>query len=141
MRHKDRRNSIIKGVGVLVCAASVTLAVFLFTITKGYDFDLALFGYFLVPVLTFIVGFIIFREGLWRPIIFEYRGYSSIVDYSREDKIYFGMLLETQEMITFQADDFKKVERYFQETVDIYICSHEAREEIKATYHHGKAIG
>ena len=66
--------------------------------------------------------------------IIEYNGYIGSIEYSSEDKLFFGKLEMIDDLITFEADSASELESNFQEVVDEYIltCKELGREPQKA---------
>ena len=50
-----------------------------------------------------------------------YKGYSATVEYDEEAKILHGEVIDTRDVITFQADTPAEVEREFHASVDDYL--------------------
>jgi predicted HicB family RNase H-like nuclease len=51
-----------------------------------------------------------------------YKGYEAIVEFDEEAKILSGEVINTRDVITFQADSADQVETAFHESVDDYIA-------------------
>jgi predicted HicB family RNase H-like nuclease len=51
----------------------------------------------------------------------SYKGYTTIIQYSNEDKVYFGKLENMNDIITFETQNIEDMELTFKNTVDIYI--------------------
>jgi len=51
----------------------------------------------------------------------EYKGYIGSVEYSPEDKCFFGKLEMIDDLVTFEANRADELETNFQKTVDEYI--------------------
>ena len=66
--------------------------------------------------------------------IIEYNGYIGTVEYSSEDKCFFGTLDMVNDLVTFEADNAIELEENFKNAVDDYIetCIQLGREPQKA---------
>jgi len=51
----------------------------------------------------------------------SYKGYTAIIQYSNEDKVYFGKLENMNDIITFETQNIEDMELTFKNTVDTYI--------------------
>ena len=50
-----------------------------------------------------------------------YKGYHAIVEFDEEAKVLSGEVINTRDVITFEADSADQVEKAFQESVDDYL--------------------
>jgi predicted HicB family RNase H-like nuclease len=50
-----------------------------------------------------------------------YKGYEAVVQFDEEAKILSGEVINTRDVITFQADSAEEVEKAFHDSVDDYI--------------------
>lgn len=64
----------------------------------------------------------------------EHKGYIGSIEYSSEDKCFFGKLEMIDDLVTFEADNAKELEANFKNAVDEYIqtCKALQREPQKA---------
>lgn len=53
--------------------------------------------------------------------ILRYKGYEGKVHYSKDDKVYWGTILNIKGLVTFEADNIVDLDRAFKEAVDEYI--------------------
>jgi predicted HicB family RNase H-like nuclease len=62
--------------------------------------------------------------------LMEYNGYKGIVEFSAEDQVFFGKIFGITDLITFEGDSVKALEKAFHEAVDDYIqtCKEEGKE-------------
>jgi predicted HicB family RNase H-like nuclease len=62
--------------------------------------------------------------------IMEYNGYRGAVHYSAEDGVFFGKVLGIADLVNFEGDDVRGLERAFREAVDDYLelCAKRGRE-------------
>lgn len=51
----------------------------------------------------------------------EYKGYIGSIEYSSEDKCFFGKLEMIDDLVTFEADNAKELEANFKNAVDEYL--------------------
>ena len=58
-----------------------------------------------------------------------YKGYQAIVEFDEEARVLSGEVINTRDVITFQADSAEEVEKAFQESVDDYLEFCKARGE------------
>ncbi len=65
----------------------------------------------------------------------EYKGYSGSVNYSAEDKVFYGKLEGINDLVNFEADNVKDLEAGFKEAVNDYLqtCA-ELGKEPEKTY-------
>ena len=54
--------------------------------------------------------------------ILEYKGYFTKVEYSAEDNILFGKIEGIRDLVTFECEDVKDLEKEFHEAVDDYLA-------------------
>lgn len=68
------------------------------------------------------------------PNTIEYNGYIGTIEYSQEDKCFFGKIDMINDLITFEANNADELERNFQNSVDEYVttCKQLGREPQKA---------
>ena len=64
----------------------------------------------------------------------EYNGYIGTIEYSQEDKCFFGKLDMINDLVTFEANNADELEENFKNVVDEYIetCKQLGREPQKA---------
>jgi predicted HicB family RNase H-like nuclease len=51
-----------------------------------------------------------------------YKGYEAVVEFDEEARILAGEVINTRDVITFQADSADEVEKVFRDSVDDYIA-------------------
>ena len=51
----------------------------------------------------------------------EYKGYVGSIEYSVEDSIHYGKLLNIKDLVNYEADNIIDLEKQFHEAVDDYI--------------------
>lgn len=51
----------------------------------------------------------------------EYKGYTGYVNYSIDDKVFYGIIRGIKDLVTYESDTEEGLERSFQEAVDDYI--------------------
>jgi len=51
----------------------------------------------------------------------EYKGYIGSIEYSSEDKCFFGKLEMIDDLVTFEADNAQELEENFRNSVDEYL--------------------
>jgi predicted HicB family RNase H-like nuclease len=51
----------------------------------------------------------------------EYKGYIGSIEYSPEDKCFFGKLEMIDDLVTFEAENAKELETNFRDAVDEYL--------------------
>ena len=56
-----------------------------------------------------------------RKDLMQYKGYSCRPEYSTDDHIFFGRVIGIRDMIYFQADSAKDIEKEFRKAVDDYL--------------------
>lgn len=64
-------------------------------------------------------------ECLIRPVtvfpLLQYKGYTARPEYSAEDRIFYGTILEISDMVDFQAENAEDLEKEFHKAVDDYL--------------------
>lgn len=53
----------------------------------------------------------------------QYKGYLGSVNFSRDDKVFFGKLEGINDLVNFEADNVKDLETGFKEAVDDYLVT------------------
>ena len=63
----------------------------------------------------------------------EYKGYQGSVEFSAEDKIFFGKIDALRDLVSFEGTDVASLEKAFKEAVDDYLelCKEEGRDPDK----------
>ncbi|HEO64270.1 MAG TPA: antitoxin HicB [Spirochaetes bacterium] len=56
-----------------------------------------------------------------------YKRFKGTVEWSHEDKCYFGKLLDIRGLVSFEGDRLEELERDFKEAVDNYIYLKESK--------------
>jgi predicted HicB family RNase H-like nuclease len=66
--------------------------------------------------------------------IMEYNGYTGIVEYSGADRVFFGKVFGINDLITFEGDSVKQLEKAFRDAVDDYVetCGEQGKEPERA---------
>ena len=66
--------------------------------------------------------------------ILEYNGYTGVVEFSAEDMVFFGKIFGINDLVTFEGETVRDLERAFRDAVDDYIktCSSEGKEPERA---------
>ena len=52
---------------------------------------------------------------------FQYRNYFGSINYSEEDKVYWGKILYITDSVTYEGQDEADLQQSFEDTVDDYI--------------------
>lgn len=62
-----------------------------------------------------------------------YKGYAGSIEYSREDDLFFGKVLGTKSLLSYEGKTGKELEKDFQATVDTYLddCNENNRDPEK----------
>jgi predicted HicB family RNase H-like nuclease len=53
--------------------------------------------------------------------VLEYKGYTGSVEFSAEDKVFFGKLTGVRDVITFEGETVKQLTKAFHEAVNDYL--------------------
>lgn len=53
----------------------------------------------------------------------EYKGYIGSVEFSSEDKVFFGKIIGIKDLVTFEGESVKELEDSFHEMVDDYLAT------------------
>lgn len=51
----------------------------------------------------------------------KYKGYIAKVDFNEKDKVYYGLILDIKDVITFKSNNELNLEKAFQEAVDSFL--------------------
>lgn len=51
----------------------------------------------------------------------EYKSYIGSIEYDKEDRIYYGKLLDIDDLVSYHADNIIELEKHYHEAVDDYI--------------------
>lgn len=72
--------------------------------------------------------------------LLEYRGYESYLDYSSEDKLYFGKIENIRDLVTYHGCTPQEAIKEFNKSVDIYLdfCKELHQEPDVPTLHYSK---
>lgn len=57
------------------------------------------------------------------PINFEmtYKGFRTIIKYSKEDKVYYGKIEDIRDLVNYESENYEGLEKAFHEAVDDYL--------------------
>ncbi|MCI0528069.1 MAG: type II toxin-antitoxin system HicB family antitoxin [Nitrospira sp.] len=66
--------------------------------------------------------------------LLEYKGYYGSVQYSREDRVFFGRVEFIKSLISYEGTDVESLEKAFKEAVDDYleVCRGQGKEPEKS---------
>jgi predicted HicB family RNase H-like nuclease len=66
--------------------------------------------------------------------VIEYKGYIGSLEYSLEDKLFFGKVEMIDDLVTFEADSASELEKNFADVIEEYLltCAELGREPQKA---------
>lgn len=53
---------------------------------------------------------------------FEYKGYKGSIEYNDEDNCYYGKIINTKDLVNYEADSIGDLEIAFHAAVEDYIC-------------------
>ncbi len=77
------------------------------------------------PSITLEVDFETTPGYLIRPVtvfsLLQYKGYTARPEYSAEDRIFYGTILEISDMVDFQVENAENLENEFHKAVDAYL--------------------
>jgi predicted HicB family RNase H-like nuclease len=70
----------------------------------------------------------------------EYKGYTGSIEYSKEDKVFYGKILDIRGLITFESDTLDGLPAAFHDSVDDYLkdCEEEGWEPLKPVFEKAK---
>ena len=54
-----------------------------------------------------------------------YKGFHTIVKYSKEDKVYYGKIEDISDLVNYESENYEGLERAFHEAVDDYLAFRE----------------
>jgi predicted HicB family RNase H-like nuclease len=52
----------------------------------------------------------------------EYKGYQGVVEFSADDNVFFGKIFGINDLVTFEGDSVKQLEKSFHEAVEDYLA-------------------
>lgn len=52
----------------------------------------------------------------------KYKGYTAIIEYDEEDRLFIGRVINTQDIILFDGLSVKELEESFQSVIDEYLA-------------------
>ena len=61
----------------------------------------------------------------------RYKGYSTIIRYSAEDRVLHGKIEEIDDLVTFESKNSGQIEKEFQDAVDDYLAYCKAKRKTK----------
>lgn len=53
----------------------------------------------------------------------KYKSYTGSVEYSAEDSVFHGKILDINDLVTYEASHLKELEKSFKEAVDDYLSN------------------
>lgn len=53
--------------------------------------------------------------------LYKYRGYQTIAEYDNKDKVWYGQVINTRDLVNWEANTVDGIEHAFKEAVDDYI--------------------
>ena len=53
--------------------------------------------------------------------VLKYKGYSAVVEYSAEDKVFFGKIDGIRDLVSFCSENAAEIEKEFQTAVNDYL--------------------
>lgn len=54
-------------------------------------------------------------------MILKYRNYTTTVEYSEEDKVFYGKIEGIKDLVNFESEDLNGIEQAFHDAVDDYV--------------------
>ena len=54
-------------------------------------------------------------------MILKYRNYTTIIEYSEEDKVFYGKIEGIKDLVNFESEDLNGIEQAFHDAVDDYV--------------------
>lgn len=54
-----------------------------------------------------------------------YKGFRTIIKYSKEDKVYYGKIEDVPDLVNYESENYEGLERAFREAVDDYLAFRE----------------
>lgn len=54
-----------------------------------------------------------------------YKGFRTIIKYSKEDKVYYGKIEDVPDLVNYESENYEGLERAFHEAVDDYLIFRE----------------
>lgn len=54
-------------------------------------------------------------------MILEYRNYTTTIEYSEEDKVFYGKIEGIKDVVNFESEDLNGIEQAFHDAVDDYV--------------------
>lgn len=56
-----------------------------------------------------------------KEIIVKYKGYSTVAEYDKKDKLFYGKIKDIKDLVTFEGDSLSAFREDFEKSVDDYI--------------------
>lgn len=54
-------------------------------------------------------------------MILKYRNYTTNIEYSEEDKVFYGKIEGIKDLVNFESEDLNGIEQAFHDAVDDYV--------------------
>lgn len=54
-------------------------------------------------------------------MILKYRNYTTTIEYSEEDKVFYGKIEGIKDLVNFESEDLNGIEQAFHDAVDDYV--------------------
>jgi len=70
----------------------------------------------------------------------KYKGYTGVVNYDDEAEIFHGEVIDLKDIITFQGESVKELQKAFQESIDDYLDFCKKRGELPEKPSSGKLV-
>ena len=54
----------------------------------------------------------------------KYKGYEAVIEYDEEDRLFFGRVINIEDVIVFDGLSVDELEQSFQQVIDEYLSTH-----------------
>ncbi|WP_041235477.1 type II toxin-antitoxin system HicB family antitoxin [Dactylococcopsis salina] len=59
----------------------------------------------------------------------KYKGYEAVIEYDEEDRLFFGRVINIEDVIVFDGLSVDELEQSFQQVIDEYLADNQARDK------------
>jgi predicted HicB family RNase H-like nuclease len=56
----------------------------------------------------------------------KYKGYEAVIEYDEEDRLFFGRVINIEDVIVFDGLSVDELEKSFQQVIDEYLADNQA---------------
>lgn len=56
-------------------------------------------------------------------VTLEYKGFKGTIEYSNDDKLYFGRVLKSNDLLSYEGESIELLKKDFEELIDQYVLA------------------